>query len=301
MESFILILVALTAGYLLKRQFSENQGHVLINQWILKIALPACSFYYLPKVNWNSDMIFPIIGSMITLLGCSIYMQMLQKPLDMTRNERASLTLGSAYSNTSFVGFPIITALYGEEYLSIAIICDQVTFLLVSTFGIVRAIKGGTESSKIDFRIVLKRLFTFIPFLACILVLSLGKWVPFSRLDVLWMKLAATVAPMALFSVGLQLQFKGLLEDKKWLSIGLFYRLFLAPLILVLVALAMGWNGMIAKITILEAAMPTLITSGIIAEQYRLNATLVNRMIGVSILLGLITTYFWKLILDLLF
>ncbi len=301
MESFILIIVALTAGYLLKRRLPENDGHVLINQWVLNIALPAASFYYLPKVNWNADMIFPIIGSMITLLGCSIYMQILQKPLKMTRNDRASMTLASAYSNTSFVGFPIITALYGEEYLSIAIICDQVNFLLVSTFGIVRAIRGGAESSRVDFKVVLKRLFSFLPFWACILVLSLGNWIPFDKLDILWGKLAATVAPMALFSVGLQLQFKGILSDKKWLSIGLFYRLILAPSILVVIALLMGWSGMVAKITILEAAMPTLITSGIIAEQYRLNSTLVNRMIGVSIILGLITTFFWKMVLELLF
>lgn len=300
MESFLLILVALTAGYLLKRKFPENEGHVLINQWILNVALPACTFYYLPKVTWSTDMIFPIVGSMIVLLSCALYLASLQRPLGLTKRDRASLTLGSAYSNTSFVGFPLITALYGEEYLSIAIIIDQVNFLLVSTFGIVRAISGGGESGqKVEIRYVVNRLMRFIPFWACLIVLSLGNWIPFDRLDGLWSKLAATIAPMALFSVGLQLNFKGIWSDWKFLTVGLFYKLFLAPFILLVIALLMGLNGMIAKITIIEAAMPTLITSSIIAEQYRLNSDWINRMIGVSILLSLGTTYLWKVVMEL--
>ncbi len=299
MESFLLIIVALASGYLLKRKFPENEGHVLINQWILNVALPACTFYYLPKVDWNEEMIFPIIGSMIILVSCSLYLQVLQKPLKLSRNDRASLTLGSAYSNTSFVGFPLITALYGAEYLSIAIIMDQVNFLLVSTFGIVRAIRGG-GSGKIELRFVLKRLFSFFPFWACILVLSLGKFVPFQLLDPLWLKLAATIGPMALFSVGLQLNFKGIWSDWKFLTIGLVFKLFLAPLILLTVALFMGWSGMVAKITVIEAAMPTLITSSIIAQQFNLNTAWINRMIGVSILLSLGTTYLWKTIMEFL-
>lgn len=299
MESFLLILVALTAGYLLKRKYPDTQGHVIINQWILNIALPACTFYYLPKVQWSSDMIFPIVGSMIVLLSCSLYLGTLQKPLGLNRNDRASLTLGSAYSNTSFVGFPLITALYGEEYLSIAIIVDQVNFLLVSTFGIVRAISGGGEpGQKVELKYVVNRLARFVPFWTCIIVLSLGQWIPFGRLDVLWSKLAATIAPMALFSVGLQLNFKGIWGDLKFLTIGLFYKLLLAPTILLLIALGFGFSGMIAKITIIEAAMPTLITSSIIAQQYKLNSEWINRMIGVSILLSLGTTYVWKVIME---
>lgn len=300
MESFLLILVALTAGYLLKRKFPGTEAHVLINQWILNVALPACTFYYLPKVSWSSEMIFPILGSMIVLLSCSLYLATLQRPLGLNKNDRASLTLGSAYSNTSFVGFPLITALYGEEYLSIAIIIDQVNFLLVSTFGIVRAISGGGDAGqKVDLKYVVNRLIRFVPFWACLIVLSLGNWIPFDRLDVLWSKLAATIAPMALFSVGLQLNFKGIWSDWKFLTVGLFYKLFLAPSILLLIALLMGFSGMIAKITIIEAAMPTLITSSIIAQQYRLNSDWINRMIGVSIILSLGTTYLWKVVMEL--
>lgn len=300
MESFLLILVALTAGYLLKRKFPGTEAHVLINQWILNVALPACSFYYLPKVSWSSEMIFPILGSMIVLLSCSLYLATLQRPLGLNKNDRASLTLGSAYSNTSFVGFPLITALYGEEYLSIAIIIDQVNFLLVSTFGIVRAISGGGDAGqKVQLKYVVNRLIRFVPFWACLIVLSLGNLISFDRLDVLWSKLAATIAPMALFSVGLQLNFKGIWSDWKFLTVGLLYKLFLAPFILLLIALLMGFSGMIAKITIIEAAMPTLITSSIIAQQYGLNSDWINRMIGVSIILSLGTTYLWKVVMEL--
>jgi predicted permease len=45
-------------------------------------------------------------------------------------------------------------------------------------------------------------------------------------------------------------------------------------------ALLLGIKGDVAKITVFEAAMPTLVTSSIIAEQFRLNTKLTNLIIG---------------------
>jgi predicted permease len=47
--------------------------------------------------------------------------------------------------------------------------------------------------------------------------------------------------------------------------------------------------------------MPTLVTSGIIAEQYHLNTKLVNLVIGFSIVVGLLTTAFWDFVIRLFF
>ncbi len=48
-----------------------------------------------------------------------------------------------------------------------------------------------------------------------------------------------------------------------------------------------------AKITIFESAMPAVLTSSIIAEQFRLNTKLANLTIGFSIITGLITSALW--------
>ena len=75
----------------------------------------------------------------------------------------------------------------------------------------------------------------------------------------------------------------------------------MAPLIVLLIALALGIKGNVAKISVFEAAMPTLITSSIIAEQFRLNTKLTNLIIGISIIVGFATVGFWYFVIEALF
>ncbi|KKX51578.1 AEC family transporter [Sphingobacterium sp. IITKGP-BTPF85] len=209
------------------------------------------------------------------------------------------MELSSAYSNTSFIGFPLIIAYFGEQNLSIAIICDQVMFVLLSTIGIIAAVKGNrADTAGIKASMLVKRLFTFPPFIGCAGALILSSFMDLSVAEPFFSKMAGTVGPLALFSVGLQLKFKGWKQEIAQLSMTMLYKLMIAPLLVLLVAVLIGIKGDIVRISIFEAAMPTLITSSIIAEQFKLNARLTNLIIGISILVGFITTAFWKVIMD---
>ena len=75
------------------------------------------------------------------------------------------------------------------------------------------------------------------------------------------------------------------------------YKLVLAPALIFCVALAAGIKGSIAQISVFEAAMPTLLTSGIVADEYDLDPALVNLVIGIGIMLSFITTGIWWLAL----
>ena len=207
----------------------------------------------------------------------------------------------SGYSNTSFVGFPLITAFFGEQYLSIAILCDQTMFFTLSTIGIITSLKGGSKDAVVDAQFIVKRLFTFPPFIACISALLLSQFINFDFAEPFFSKLAGTVAPLALFSIGLQLKFNGWRKLMPQISMAMLYKLILAPLIVLLGALIFKINSDIAKITIFEAAMPTLVTSSIIAEQFRLNTKLTNLTIGISIIIGFFTTAMWYQIIMLFF
>jgi predicted permease len=202
------------------------------------------------------------------------------------------LKLVSGLSNTSFVGFPLVMAWFSEKELGIAVICDQVTFMLLATAGIIVAINSSGKHT-LKPSIVVKKLFSFPPFIGCIAALTIPRFIDISALDPLFDKLAATVGPLALFSIGLQVRFKGWRNDIKHITISLFYKLLLAPLIILLVALMLGMKGSIAHITVFEAAMPTLLSSVIIADQYDLRPQLANLVTGIGILISFITTAGW--------
>ena len=302
MINFVLIAVCIIAGMIFKSTKTIHpDAHKGINTWVLYLALPAVSFKYLPKVQWSLEMLFPILSTVLIAVGSSILVLFYSRIKNYSRRSRSTMELASGYSNTSFIGFPLIAAFYGEQYLSIAIICDQTMFLMLSTMGIITALKGGSKSGKISSIFILKRLFTFPPFLGCISALILSQFFNLDFAEPLFDKLAATVAPLALFSVGLQLKFNGWRKLIPQISTSMLYKLILAPLCVLLLALVFDIKEDIAKISIFEAAMPTVITSSIIAEQFRLNTKLINLIIGISILVGFVTTGIWFEIIEFLF
>lgn len=302
MINFVLIIVCIAAGMVFKSTKTIHpDAHKGINTWIIYLGLPAVSFKYLPKVEWSLEMLFPILSTVLIAFGSWAFMMFYSRMKNYSARSRSTLELGSGYSNTSFIGFPLIAAFYGEQYLSIAIICDQTMFFMLSTMGIVAAVKGGSRSGKVSSRFILKRLFTFPPFLGCISALVLPQLINLDFATPLFDKLAATVIPLALFSVGLQLKFGAWRKLIPQISTSLLYKLILAPVMILVLALIFGIQGDIAKISIFEAAMPTVVTASIIAEQFRLNTKLINLIIGISITIGFVTSAIWFQIIELLF
>ena len=302
MVNFVLIAVCVVAGMVFKATKSIHpDAHKGINTWVLYLALPAVSFKYLPTVQWSTEMLFPIVATFLLAVFCFFFMMFYSKSKGYSRRSRSTLEIASGYSNTSFIGFPLIAAFYGEKLLSIAIICDQTMFFALSTLGIVAAVKGGSKSGKVSARFILKRLITFPPLVGCIAALLLSQCMDYSFAEPLFDKLAATVSPLALFSVGLQLKFNGWKKLIPQMSASMLYKLILAPAIAFGLALLFGIKGDVAKITIFEAAMPTLVTSSIIAEQFRLNTKLTNLIIGFSIIVGFFTSAVWYVLIDFFF
>ena len=302
MENFVLIALCIILGMVLKSaKLIHPEAHKGINTWVLYIALPAVSFKYLPKVQWGWEMAFPIVATFLMAVFAALSMKFYSHYKGYSRRSRSTLELISGYSNTSFIGFPLVAAFFGEQYLSIAILCDQTMFLTLSTLGVITAIKGGSPNAKVESKFIIKRLFSFPPFIGCLLALILSPFVNFDFAGTFFDKLAGTVAPLALFSIGLQLKFNGWRKLIPQISVAMLYKLIFAPLFVLLAALAFGISKDIAKITIFEAAMPTLVTSSIIAEQFKLNTKLTNLTIGMSIIIGFLTTAIWYQIITFFF
>lgn len=297
MANFILIGLCIIAGILFRKSKSlPKDAHKGINAWIIYIALPAVSFKYLPHIFWTKDLLFPALAPICVWLIGWVFITFYAKITHASRATSGGLKLVSSLSNTSFIGFPLIIAYFSEKELAIAIICDQITFTLLSTIGIIVAIRSS-QQQKLSAKLVLKKVLTFPPLIGCILALILPHYLDLSSLDILFDKLAGTVGPLALFSIGLQLKFGGWFSEIKHISFALLYKLILAPLVVFVIALLLGMSGMIAKITIFEMAMPTLLTAGVVADQYNLNPKVSNLVVGIGILLSFITTGIWWLVL----
>ena len=296
--NFILIGICVLAGMLFRRSKTlPPDAHKGINAWIIYLAMPAVSLKYLPHVQWTGNMILPALTPIIIWLGGWFYSRWYALKSGIDKATEGALKISAGLSNTGFIGFPLIMAYFSEKELGIAIVCDQVSFTLLSTAGVIVAI-NSSKKQVLSAGVVLKKLFRFPPFLACMAALILPHFINLSAADPLFDKIATTVGPLALFSIGLQLKFDGWRNQWKTLSVALVYKLLIAPFLILIIALLLHQTGIVAKISIFEAAMPTVLTAAVIADEYHLNPRLSNQIIGIGIILSFATTAVWYLIVQ---
>lgn len=297
MINFILIGICIIAGWLFRNSgVLPKDAHKGINAWIIYLALPAVSFKWLPHITWTSSLFVPALVPLIVWLGGWLCISIYARKANLDKASEGGLKLVTSLSNTSFVGFPLVTAWFGEKELGTAVICDQATFLLMSTAGIVVAIHSS-DAHELSAKTVAKKLFLFPPFVATVLALSLPNFFDLSFFDPLFDKLAATTAPLALFSIGLQLQFNGWQQYKNSIAVAVLYKLILAPALVLCALLLLKISGVIAQVSMFEMAMPSLLTSGVVAAEYHLNPKLSSLVIAVGILLSFITTAAWHYVI----
>jgi predicted permease len=298
MANIILLAICLLAGIVLRKtgRFPAATPAAL-NGFIIHISLPALTILHIHNLTIDSSLLLTA-GMAWLLFGAAwIIFGFTGKFLALDRGTTGALILVAGLGNTSFVGLPMIEAYFGKEYLGVGIIADQLgSFLALSTLGIVAAAIYSTGN--VTPRQMARKILLFPPFQALILALLLRP-LAFPEWSVLTLqKLGSTLAPLALVSVGFQLQFGGIRHELKPLLAGLAYKLLLGPaLIFLLYCTVLGATGTVIQITIFEAAMAPMITAGIIAIDHDLRPQLVGMLVGIGIPLSFFTLHIWHLFL----
>jgi len=301
MANIILLAVCLVAGIVLRKtgRFPTTTPAAL-NGFIIHISLPALAILHIHNLKIDSSLGLTAAMAWLLFAGAWAIFSFAGKALKLSPPTIGALILVAGLGNTSFVGLPMIEAYFGKEHLGIGIIADQLgSFMVLSTLGILVA--TIYSSGDVTPRQMARKIVMFPPFQALILAFLLRP-VPFPAWTVqILEKLGSTLTPLALVSVGFQLQFGGLRAVLKPLSIGLGYKLLLGPaLIYTLYVTLLGSSGTVMQVTIFEAAMAPMITAGIIAIDHDLDPPLVGMMVGIGIPLSFVTLHFWHRFLTVL-
>ncbi|WP_010522165.1 AEC family transporter [Aquimarina agarivorans] len=297
MENFIIIAISILSGVFLKKfRALPKDSHKIINLWIIYVALPAITLHNIPKMQWNLELLLPIAMPLIVFIAAFLFIQLLGRFMYLGKSLKGALLLTIGFSNLSFLGFPLTEAYYGKQGLQLAILCDQVGFITLSSLGIITAsYASATDKSDFSGISILKKLIIFPPTIAFVLALVLPKIVNFNgiAIDVVLKSFGGTMVPMALFSVGMQLQFKHWKSDKLLLVAALSYKLFLAPLLIMLISGFFIIDKFVIQVSVLEAAMAPMVTSVIVATEFGLKPKLCSMILSFGIPISFITTYLW--------
>jgi predicted permease len=295
MNNYVLLAACMLFGVLLRRsgRLPANAAASL-NGFVVNISLPALTLAYVHGLELNANLILPALMAWVMFaLGCGFFW-LVGRALRFSSATTGALMLTGGLANTSFIGLPMIETFYGPQFLGLGILIDQLgSYFVLSTLGILVASLYASGRS-VSAKAVARKIALFAPFQAFVLALLLMPLDYPTWLAELLKRLGATLVPIALVSVGYQLQLSYVQGRALALTVGLLFKLVIAPmLILLLFVRWLSGDGTVLNVTVFEAAMGPMIGASIVAIDHELDPPLVTLMVGLGIPLSFVTLPVW--------
>ena len=271
----------------------------MLDAVLIRVSLPGLILAVLPRIDPDPTLLVPVAAAWGSLALLAAAAWALARVARLDRAATGTLLLVLPLANSSFLGFPAIEALLGADHLPAAVVYDQLgSFLALATYGAVVAARyGGGVAPTVG--TTLRRLVAFPPFLAvvvagAVLLAPVDLPGPVASLAEV---LGATVTPLAMIAVGLRLR----LGPGGWrpglLTSALALRLVVAPAVVLGAAVALGASSTAWNASILESAMPPMVTASVLAADAGLDARLGARLVGVGVLAAMVTLPAWAWVL----
>ncbi len=301
MDKIILIVFCIVAGVLLRRfKIVPAHSYRIINELLVNFFMPALILWQITELKFNSKFIFPVLVAWIIFAGAFIFFALVGKWKKIPPKSVASLIITGGISSTSFLGFPIFEMLYGKEGLQIAILMSQAgSFLIGITLGV--AVASWYSSTTPSVKDIAINVLKFPPFIAFVLALCLnisGIHFPIIVSEIL-SKLSSPYLILALLSVGMQINLTARNSNGELLTIGLLYKLLLAPLLIfILYHFVFCQQNFIITISVMGAAIGSMNTAAVIAGKYNLDSKLASQMVAIGIPLSLPVLYIIHLLMQ---
>jgi malate permease and related proteins len=294
MSNLLVIVICLGVGLLLQRHKNDPDtfAHSL-NTFVIYVAMPALVLSAIPKLSLDSRALLTVVFAWLMIFISGILIWLIAYYARWSRSVTGALMLIVPLGNTGFLGIPLIEALLGSDAVPYAVLYDQCgTFVALNILGCpIAAIYSGKATSWSD---IAKTLVKFPPFIALFIAfatisLKFPGWY-FSALE----RISTTLVPLVMVSVGLQWRLRLDRTVMAPLLYGLLVSLLLTPLIAWLLLSLLNQHSLAAKVVVLEAAMPAMISAGVLAANYQLAPRLVSSFVGYSLLVSLVTVWIWK-------
>lgn len=287
MDNFFLIAFTFTLGYILQKfkVFSDDMP-LTLNRFVIHISLPALILLEIPKLTFSMEMFIPPFIAWAVMIVSALLVLTFSRVMNFPKKVEGALMLVAVFTNSSFVGIPMITAYLGEDSLAYLMMYDQLgTAIAFGTYGTL-VVVYYSHSGTVSPSQILKKVLIFPPFMAMVLAFAfLGKSYP-STFEYTLNALASTVIPLALVAAGLQLKLFLPRDDIKPFSVSLGIKLIIAPAVALLTCWIFGWDNMASKVSIMEAGMAPMITAGAVASMAGLAPRLSSAIVGYGIILS---------------
>ena len=297
-DAFALILAMLGLGMALRRTplLPANASETL-NLVVLYVCLPAAVLLYVPRLQLQWSLLGVALTPWILMGATWLLVGLATRLWKFGRDEYAALLLCVGLCNSSFIGYPMVRALLGEDAVQYAVVYDQFgTFILLSTVGlyVVARYSGDAVPGP---RAIALRIARFPPVWALLFGLTLMPEQPPEWIASGLRRLAEAMLPLVMLAVGLSIRLKLPRDEIRPLATGLALKLLLMPALAWPVSRLFGMPEPMLRANVLESAMPTMISAAALAMAHGLAPRLSAALVGYGIVLCLATLPAWAWLL----
>lgn len=283
----------MSIGFFLKKKFFNESFFTQVNRLISLVTLPCLSFAKL-QVSVSSDLLGPL--ALVFIIGAFLfiptalfgYFFFRKEPLD----RRKVFTHLTTFSNSAFIGFPIISAAFGDGALIYGVIYVAAFNIVSWTMGVY--IYGGKKALSV------KKLFSNPTLIASLLglIFFLLPWsIPTFPLNAINL-VGDMTTPLSMLVIGSQLVDFSLATLKdRGLYLSCFFRLVLLPLAFYLCFRWLPLPFMVFEVLFIIFCMPSAAVTAIQAQQYGANQPLAAKGVALSTVCSIITIPLMMLLL----
>ena len=285
---FLIIIVGVIGR---KRNIITPETNKGLIDLLLRILLPfmivsSFSFSYDDSIKMNvfKSFYFSLIAYLI-IIGISL---LLTKPIK--DEKRTILHFANVFTNTGYIGFPILNVIYGPEAVIYGSIFNMFFVLFLWSYGIM-IFKGKMAKEELKKEVV-KALLNPSVLAVYIGVTMMVFNLKFPELVLNSIKAVGSMTgPLSMIIVGAifaNVDIKSHLKD--WtIYYGILMKMVLIPAILCLIAVIIGDRSVVTNSIIILASMPSAAMTSIFAENFNLKKDYATMITVVTTLISLLT------------
>ena len=294
-QMIVLFIVMLVGLFAYKKAIITDETSKKLSSLVANISNPALILSSVIGDNTGiqtNTLIEVVVISIMMFAGLMLLALILPKVIRSKKETSSTYKVMTVFSNIGFMGFPVISSIYGSDALLYASIFLLPYNLLIYTYGVQSYSKGSSNKKQTSWKQSMRSVLNngVIASVLAIMIFSLNIQLPTSIGSAISM-VGGLTSPLSMMIIGASLaliDFRELIKDKQLIIFSII-KLIVIPIISVLIIVAFIQNEVIAGITVLMMAMPVGSMTAILAQEYGGNYELNSKGVAFTTILSVIT------------
>ena len=271
----------------------KNETERSLNKYLYYIALPSLIITKTININIKTLNYNFLLLNIIPILIIQLFIFLLYKINLFSSLFARTLIIIATLGNTVYLGFPVVSLIVGEEYISFAALSSSIQNITVFIFGII-IINIIEESESINaIKKILKNpliISSFIP----IILISLSIKIPSFIIEPL-KEIGKTTFGVSLFVIGMSMKGKNLKGESFFnLFISFFLKMILLPAISILIVFFFDMQEKSDLVSVINYTMPNAVACYAVTYEMNLNYSFTSKSIFFTTIIYFILFYFYN-------